>query len=46
MLLLRVFLAVFLGGKDDALKDELAVRPSAMFSLPESLAMAGLCVVN
>jgi hypothetical protein len=42
MLLLRVLREDFLGDKDGALlKDELAVRPSAIFSLPELCAMFG-----
>lgn len=40
MLLLRVLLEDFLGDNEGALlKDEPATRPSAIFSLPESLAM-------
>jgi hypothetical protein len=42
MLLLRVFLAGFFGGKDGVvLRVDAAVRPAAMFSLSKSVAIVG-----
>jgi len=43
MLLLRVFLTVFFGGREGALNDEPAMRPSAILSLLEVLAMVLSC---